>query len=162
MIEDITRGSVFSTNPVTGITATFVGADRRTANVRQTPANAPDTWWLSTSTTYGTILYTATIVVPAGELWEVAYVCNYYWATDDKSAILWTLNDALLDDSSSFKTGRTQSQGPAQFNQTFILTAGTYVARVKAVIGNGSSDDYIYFPDDSQPSHVVVRKYKSY
>lgn len=157
ILTSISRGSIFSPNPVPGITATFV-SNYRTSNGRQNVNNDQNNWWKASRTDYGTILYTATIVVPAGEQWEVDYACMYYWATDDAGAIIWTLNDALLDDSKTF--ARSQYRGAIQFDQNFILTAGTHVARVKGVIGGGSDDDYIYFPDNYQPSHVVVRRYK--
>jgi len=164
ILSAISRGSVFSTNPVAGITATFAPNNRVDPDdpgvTRKNVNDAPNTWWKSTNTTYGVILYTATIVVPAGEFWEVAYKCSYTWATDDAGAIIWTLNDALLDDSI------TSAQSPYnfqiyQFDQEFLLPAGTHVVRVKGVIGSGSNNDAIYFPARIQPSHVLVRKYKS-
>jgi hypothetical protein len=114
-------------------------------------------WWKSTSG-LGTLLYTGTFVVPAGETWEVDYACQYKWSTDDTGGIQWSLDDALADD--GIDTGYSLSQSAYEFNQTFILTAGTHVARVKAIIGSGSGSDSITFPWHT-PSHLVVKKFKS-
>ncbi len=117
----------------------------------------PADWYKSTSA-YGGLNYAVTFVVPSGEVWEAAFTGNYYWGTDDSGGIVWTLDDAVTDDGVSSLVGITQ--GPIMFNQTMIMSAGTHVVRVKTIISGGSGSDHIYFPWH-QPSHYVLKKYKS-
>jgi hypothetical protein len=156
VLSSISRGSLRSDSPMAGVTQTRPSGGI-TNNGRQS-ANENPNWWKSTSTTLGTLLYTATFVVPAGEVWEVNYTCNYYWDTDDLGGIVMSLNDTLSDD--GVTSGYSLPKGPIMFNQTYILSQGTHVVRVKGIIGSGSNYDAIEFPWH-QPSHLVVRKYKS-
>ncbi|NBV22480.1 MAG: hypothetical protein EBS05_11260 [Proteobacteria bacterium] len=117
------------------------------------PAN-----WYTSGSPYGGLNYAVTYVVPAGEVWEADYNCQYYWATDDNGGIVWTLDDVLTDDGVSGMVGLPQ--GPILFNQKFVLNPGTHVIRVKTIITGGSGGDHIYFPWH-QPGHCMVRKYKS-
>lgn len=156
VLSSISRGSLFSNSPMAGVTQTRPSG-AITNNGRQS-ANENPNWWKSTSTTLGTLLYTGTFVVPAGEVWEVNYTGNYYWDTDDSGGIVMSLNDTLSDDGNS--SGYGLPRGAYMFNQTWILSEGTQVVRVKGIIGSGSIYDAIQFPWH-QPSHLVVRKYKS-
>lgn len=153
VLYSISRSTLGNSAPTTGVTQTNPsGGD---PSVRQ--SGVPTDWYKSTSA-YGKTAYTGTFVVPTGEVWEVAYTCNFYWGTDDNGSIVWCLDDVLTDDSVS--TMWSVPQGPEMFNQTFIISSGTHVVNVKAVITGGSGTDHIYFPWH-MPSNCVIRKYKS-
>lgn len=156
VLYGIYRGSLMSDSPTTGVSQTRPAPGNITQSGLRNSNDNP-IWWKSDQIGWGTMLYTGTFVVPAGEQWEVAYTCQYYWQTDDLSAIVWTLNDALPDDEGSYPLGLPM--GPQMFNQNFTLSAGSNVVRVKAFIGGGSGPDVIYFPWH-KPSHFMVRKYK--
>lgn len=157
LMTSLSRASLLNAAPMTGVTQTRP-SDGVTNNGRQN-ANSNADWWKSTQTAWGTLLYTGTFVVPVGETWEVEYTCNFYWGTDDSGAITWSLNDTTLPDD-AVTTAYNLSGGSQMFNQTFILTAGTQVIRVKGIIGSGSGSDTIYFPWHT-PSHFVLKKYKT-
>jgi len=156
VLSSISRGSLFNNSPMDGVTQTRPSS--QTNNGRQ-DAESNTSWWKSGQTSWGTLLYTGTFTVPAGEVWEVAYSCQYYWVTDDNSSIVMSVNDTTLPDDAII-ISYTQAGGAYHLDQTFIWTAGTYAVRVKAIIGSGSGTDYIMFPW-KQPAHFVLRKYKS-
>lgn len=152
VLYSITRGNLTSSAPTTGVTQSYIA--NGDTSTRQ--SSIPTDWYKSTSS-YGATAYTATYSVPTGEVWEASYVCNYYWGTDDNGSIVWSLDDVATDD--AVTTFWSVPQGPNMFNETFIISAGTHVVRVKAVITGGSGGDHIYFPWH-MPSHCVVKKYK--
>jgi hypothetical protein len=154
VLYSVSRGSLSVGSPITGVTQQNPASGNVTSSGRQSSNSG---WWKSTSG-LGTLLYTGTFVVPAGETWEVDYTCQYYWGTDDTGGIQWSLDDALTDD--GVDTGYKLNQTAYLFNQTFILSSGTHVTRVKAIIGSGSGSDGIYFPWHT-PSNLVVRKFKT-
>ena len=154
VLYSVSRGSLFVGSPITGVTQQNPASGNVTQSGRQTASSG---WWKSTSG-LGTLLYTGTFVVPTGEMWEVDYTCQYVWGTDDTGGIQWSLDDALADD--GVDTGYNLGQTAYMFNQTFILSAGTHVTRVKAIIGAGSGGDSITFPWHT-PSHLVVKKFKT-
>lgn len=153
VLYNISRFSMFSPVPPTGVSQSKVGA-----TTGRDDSGYTSNWWKSTDTGWGVLAYVCTFTVPAGEVWEVAYHCNVRWSTDDSGGLVWTVNDVLTDDSPADRS--TRSRAIYFAGQNLILQAGTSVVRVKIGVGDGSGDDDIEFPYRN-PAYCVVRKYKS-
>lgn len=150
VLTSITRAAMATATPMAGVSQSSPNTGTGRAS---TP---PSDWWKSTSSS-GTLMYTGTFTVPAGETWEVSYSCNYYWGTDDTGGVVWSVDDVAPDD--QVILGQ-QGSGNTGCNQTFILSPGTHYVRVKAVLYGGSGTDAIYFPGNGA-AHLVVRKYRA-
>jgi hypothetical protein len=148
----LNRFNIWTTSPIAGVTQT----EPANGDITTRQSSPPSDWWKSTST-YGAVAYTGTFTVPAGESWEVVYTSRYHWSTDDNGSVVMSVDDVATDDASTGSWGLVQ--GPHSLDQTVILTSGTHVIRVKAIITSGSGSDHIYYPWHT-PAHCVVRKYK--